>query len=153
MREQVSIATRQQFGRGIRPIGNLLVQTGPFRVMHHLAHTFAQPRLSVFEVGPGMGYLGAMLARYVTGINDARWYILAAPAVGLIGYLVGFLSADMSWTEGGPYQFFVYLATTPPHALARPLPVDYVAVGIAGALLGFWSGERVEHAVAQERAG
>lgn len=62
VREQVSIATRQQFGRGIRPIGNLLVQTGPFRVMHHLAHTFAQPRLSVFEVGPGMGYLGAMLA-------------------------------------------------------------------------------------------
>lgn len=62
IRERVCFATRQYFGRGIRPIGNLLVQTGPFRMMHHLAHFHGRSRISVFEVGPGMGYLGALLA-------------------------------------------------------------------------------------------
>jgi hypothetical protein len=62
IRARVCATTRQHVGRAIRPIGNLLVQTGPFRAIHHLAHRFARPRLSVFEVGPGMGYLGAMLA-------------------------------------------------------------------------------------------
>jgi len=97
-------------------------------------------------------YLGAMGARYFTGINDARWYVLAAPAVALIGYLLGYVSADMSWAVSGGYKFYAELATTPAHAMARPLPIEYLAIGVAAALMGFWSGEKIEHAAAHEES-
>ena len=42
---------------------NLLVQTGPFRAIQQLAEALGRPRLNIFEVGPGAGYLGAMLAQ------------------------------------------------------------------------------------------
>jgi hypothetical protein len=60
--DRVADLTEHSFGRRIRPMTNLLVQTGPFRVMNQLASAFGQKPLSVFEVGPGAGYLGAMLA-------------------------------------------------------------------------------------------
>jgi len=34
------------------------------------------------------------------------------PAVGLLAYLVGYLSSDMKWAQGPPYQYYIYLATT-----------------------------------------
>jgi hypothetical protein len=42
---------------------NLLVQTGPFRAIQQLASGLGRTQLSIFEVGPGAGYLGAMLAQ------------------------------------------------------------------------------------------
>ena len=92
-------------------------------------------------------YLGAMAARYFTGIEDARWFVLAVPAVALVGYLLGYINGDMSWAQNSGYKFYALLATTPPHSLARPLPLEYLAVGVPAALAGFWSGQRVEHAV------
>jgi hypothetical protein len=59
---QVADLTQHQLGRRTRPMTNLLVQTGPFRVIQQLAAGFGRKHLSVFEVGPGAGYLGAMLA-------------------------------------------------------------------------------------------
>ncbi len=94
-------------------------------------------------------YLGAMAARYFTGTRDVRWYLLAVPLVGLLAYLVGYLSANMSWAQGTEYQYYVALATTPTHDLVRPLPIGYIAVGTAGVLAGFWGGEKMEQ-VAQE---
>jgi hypothetical protein len=95
-------------------------------------------------------YLGAMAARYFTGVQDVRWYVLAVPAIGLTAYLVGYLSSDMSWAQGTQHQYYIYLATTPPHALARPLPIEYVAVGTAAALAGYWGGDKVEQVASQE---
>ncbi|UCD29041.1 MAG: hypothetical protein JSV03_00730 [Planctomycetota bacterium] len=95
-------------------------------------------------------FLGAMAARYFTTVSDSRWYALAAPAVGLIAYLVGFLSADMGWAQGGRFQFYALLNTTPPHALARALPIEYVAVGVSGVLMGYWCGQKMEHVAEQE---
>ena len=94
-------------------------------------------------------YLGVLAARYFTGINNTRWYVLAVPVVALVGYLLGFLQADLSWAKGAlaPYA---RLATTPSHALARPLPIEYIAVGVAGAIAGLWSGEKIEHVTKQE---
>jgi hypothetical protein len=60
--DQVAEMTEHSFGRRTRPMTNLLVQTGPFRVMQQLATTLKRKQLNVFEVGPGAGYLGAMLA-------------------------------------------------------------------------------------------
>jgi hypothetical protein len=98
-------------------------------------------------------FLGALAARYFTGISDPKWYVLAAPAAGLIGYLLGYLSADMAWAQGEWYQPYAFLATTPPHDLVRPLPIEYVAVGVAGALLGFWwSGHLIETSAEQDES-
>ncbi len=103
---------------------------------------------TIAAVAAGL-YLGAMAARYFTGIRDVRFYLLAVPAVGLMAYLVGYLSADMTWAQG-KYQYYIYLATTPPHDLARPLPIEYVAVGTAAVLAGFWGGDKMEQVASQE---
>jgi hypothetical protein len=63
IRDRVAEFTENHFGRRVRPMTNLLVQSGPFRVMQQLASALGQNRLTVFEVGPGAGYLGAMLAQ------------------------------------------------------------------------------------------
>lgn len=90
-------------------------------------------------------FFGAMTARYFTGINHSHWYVLAALVVALIGYLLGYLRADMAWATN--HKYFIQLATTPPHELVRPLPIEYLGAGVAGALLGFWASTKVEHAV------
>jgi hypothetical protein len=95
-------------------------------------------------------FLGAMAARYYTQVLDVTPYVLAAPAVGIIGLILGYLGADMGWAEGTPYKPYAALATTPPHDLARALPVVYIAVGVTGALLGYWAGDRVEHVTEEE---
>ena len=94
-------------------------------------------------------YLGAMAARYFTGVDHARYYMLAPLVVALIGFLLGYLQAGMGWARG-PLAAYAQLATTPPHALARQLPIEYIAVGLAGAIAGFWSGEKIEHVAVQE---
>ena len=63
VRDAVAAMTLRRFGRAIRPITNLLVQMGPYRVMDHLAKSFGTKQLAVFEVGPGLTYLGALLVQ------------------------------------------------------------------------------------------
>ncbi len=96
-------------------------------------------------------YLGAMAARYFTHSPDIRWCALAALLVALIAYLLGYLNADLGWAREGR-QLYAELPGTPPHALVRPLPVEYLAVGVAAALAGYWGGQRVEHLAEQEAA-
>lgn len=62
IRDRVASLTETAFGRRVRPVTNLLVQVGPFRMVQQLAAAFRQPSLAMFEVGPGAGYLGAFLA-------------------------------------------------------------------------------------------
>lgn len=104
---------------------------------------------TIAAVAAGL-YLGAMAARYFIGVQDVRWYVLAVPAIALTAYLVSYLSADMSWAQGTRYQYYIYLATTPTHDLARPLPIEYVAVGTAAALAGYWGGDKVEQVASQD---
>ena len=102
---------------------------------------------TIAAVAAGL-YFGAMGGRYFTGIRDVRWYLLAVPAGAILAWLVGYLSADMSWAQGTPYQYYIYLATTPVHDLARPLPIEYIAVGTAAVLAGFWGGDKMEQVAA-----
>ncbi len=97
----------------------------------------------VASVAAGL-FLGAMAGRTVTGVDNASWYLPAVVLVGLTAYLVGYLEADMSWASASSYRPYTGLATTPPHDLVRPLPVEYMAVGVAGVLGGFWCGDRAE---------
>jgi len=78
IRDRVAAVT-ERCGRRIRPITNLLVQTGPFRMLNQLAEGFRVSKLAVFEVGPGAGYLGALLAqtghRYLTYDVTQSYYL------------------------------------------------------------------------------
>jgi hypothetical protein len=62
VRDRVASATLKDFGRPVRPITNLLVQMAPFRVMWHLSQQFGRKPLTLFEVGPGAAYIGALMA-------------------------------------------------------------------------------------------
>lgn len=62
LRERVAAALLADFGRAIKPVTNLLVQIGPFRVMSQIARAYRRQPLSLFEVGPGAAYIGAMMA-------------------------------------------------------------------------------------------
>lgn len=110
-------------------------------------------RGQVIAAVAGGFFLAAMTARYFTGQHRAHFYVLAVPAVALLAWLIGYLNAGMSWAQGAenPWAAFVELKQTPPHALVRPLPIEYLAAGVAGALAGFWSGERVEHVAEPEK--
>lgn len=98
----------------------------------------------IASVAAGL-FLGAMAGRTVTAVESTRWYLPAVVLVGLTAYLVGYLQADMRWASTA----FQALATTPPHDLVRPLPVEYLAVGFPAALAGYWCGDRVEQAGAE----
>lgn len=63
IRDAVAAMSLRSFGRAMRPITNLMVQMGPYRTMDHLAKSFDIKQLAVFEVGPGLAYLGALLAQ------------------------------------------------------------------------------------------
>lgn len=92
-------------------------------------------------------FLGAMAGRIVTGIDNVRWYLPAVALVGLTAYLVGYLEADLSWASSSWYRPYAALATTPPHDLVRPLPVEYMAVGVAAVLGGFWCSDKADQTV------
>lgn len=62
VRDKVAALTVRRFGRVIRPMSNLLVQTAPFRILTAIGEALGKPSLRVFEAGPGLGYLGALLA-------------------------------------------------------------------------------------------
>lgn len=94
-------------------------------------------------------FLAAMAARYFTGVDDVRGYLLAPLVIGAVGYLLGYLQADMGWTREGSGAYAL-LSTTPPHALVRPLPLEYLAAGVAGSIAGYWYGCKVELVAEQE---
>jgi hypothetical protein len=91
-------------------------------------------------------FAGSAAGRYFFGITDSRWYVAAPLVVALVGYLLGYLGAEL---DSPVYANYRELATTPLHNLARPLPIEYMAVGVPGALAGFWVGRRAEHAAEQ----
>lgn len=98
-------------------------------------------------------FLGSMLVRSSLNLHDIRWYLLAVPVVLLVGYSLGYLNADLAWASESALAPYAELATTAPHALARPLPVEYVAVGTAAVVAGFWSGHKVQAVTEEGRIG
>ena len=62
LRDVVAEMTEARFGRSVRPMTNLMVQLGPFRCIEALSEVYER-RLAVFEPGPGVGYLGALLVQ------------------------------------------------------------------------------------------
>jgi hypothetical protein len=63
VRERVARLCQQRFGRRVVPINSAVCAMGLFRVLSAIADCYPgrQRPLSVFEVGPGSGYLGSLL--------------------------------------------------------------------------------------------
>jgi len=59
--DQVGALTRERYGREMRPISTLLSQFGLFRAIMATRQVYGLDKLRVFEIGPGNGYLGALL--------------------------------------------------------------------------------------------
>jgi hypothetical protein len=59
--EAVLAQTRAAFGRAIRPWMGPLAAIKLFRAIQEIAKCSGRKRLRIFEVGPGSGYLGALL--------------------------------------------------------------------------------------------
>ncbi len=60
LRGKASDFTHARFGKRLTPINSILSAMGLFRVISHVEKCFGR-KLKVFEVGPGAGYLGALL--------------------------------------------------------------------------------------------
>lgn len=58
----VMATTKLAFGRSIRPWMGPLVAIQLFRAIQSIAAAAGRERLRIFEIGPGSGYLGALLA-------------------------------------------------------------------------------------------
>ncbi|MEM1050268.1 MAG: hypothetical protein AAGL24_29220 [Pseudomonadota bacterium] len=63
VRDKVRAFTAGWFGRRVAPVTNILVQMGPFRMVNQLGAALGVDKPTVFEPGPGAGYLGAFLTQ------------------------------------------------------------------------------------------
>jgi len=79
----------------------------------------------------GLGSLfGSMVAYKYSPTRPSIWYWIGPLLAGAIGYALASLGQDANLEIGLPTGTFA--------ALARPLPLDYASVGVAGAILGYW---------------
>jgi hypothetical protein len=77
--DAVARLTKERTGREMRPIGTLLAVFGLFRIIQAMKAAWSLPQISVFEIGPGTGYLGPLLAltgdRYAATDNSQAFYL------------------------------------------------------------------------------
>jgi hypothetical protein len=75
--------------------------------------------------------VAAAIAVQLVNVRSSFWLWIGPLVVALFGYLFAAFHAE-GWQTG--------VLHGPLAALARPLPLDYVSMGPAGAILGFWMG-------------
>ncbi len=88
--------------------------------------------------------LGTLAAHSLFPVSPSAWYWAGPLAVGLIGYGLAYVNADVTWTIGKVSGHFA--------PLGRPLPLDYAGAGTAGALLGYWTSRRWQRTKEAEAA-
>jgi hypothetical protein len=79
-------------------------------------------------------YVASLAAHQFVPIQPSGWFLAGPLVVGLIGYIAQYFNAGNWWMIGDPMGYF--------SALARPLPLDYASLGVAGTLLGYWTSLR-----------
>lgn len=77
-------------------------------------------------------YFGALASYHFVATRPSIWYFAGPILVGLIGYIGQYFNAT-DWMIGESRGFFA--------PLARPLPLDYASLGVAGAMLGYWTAQ------------
>jgi hypothetical protein len=74
--------------------------------------------------------VGSMLAYKYAPTRRSIFYWIGPLLAGIIGYALASLGQDANLIIGLPTGTFA--------SLARPLPLDYASVGVAGAIMGYW---------------
>jgi hypothetical protein len=74
--------------------------------------------------------IGSAVAFKYAPTRNSFWYWIGPILVGAVGYILAAAGQDTNLTIGMPLGTFA--------ALARPLPIDYAGIGVAGAIVGFW---------------
>ncbi len=97
-----------------------------------------------FAIGVGF-WLGALAAGQFARPALSVWACLAVPVVALIGFVAAAANPELSGALGWANEIVIIA----PNALAKGLPVNYLAVGPAAALLGVWTGQRLQRARAE----
>ncbi len=90
----------------------------------------------IFAVFAGM-FLSAMISEQITPTNHPVWQTLSVILVALIAY-------GYSWFNPRPPGLEAVLHIAP-NNLARVLPIEYVFIGSAGAIMGVWYSYRLRH--------
>jgi hypothetical protein len=97
-----------------------------------------------FSLGAAF-FLGAYAAHRILPVRTALWGCLAVPVVCIIGYTL-----TIVWAKGtGAYA---RIASVPPTAFIRALPLEYIAVGTVSVLAAFWGrvGHRIREATPRD---
>lgn len=103
-----------------------------------------------FAVGVGF-FLGAAVAQAIWVRSGVCWYAIGILLVAVLGYAWGFAQPVIG--GGDRNQYYAKLATTPPNALFRALPIDYAGIGVVGIVLGQAFGRRMHYTHVAPRAG
>lgn len=100
-----------------------------------------------FAVGGGF-LLGALVGLYFSFRVSPMYFVLGVCLTAVLSYLWATLRPvpDLS------AEAYRDLMDVPPTALVRPLPVEYVALGLIGATVGTWSAHKVYVPAPQEGA-
>jgi len=92
-----------------------------------------------FAIGVGF-WLGSLAACQFCRPALGIWACLSVPIVAVIGYVAAAMRPDLT----GPLVRYSEVAIIAPNALVRGLPVIYLAIGPAAAILGIWTGQRIQ---------
>ena len=91
---------------------------------------------------PGQALWSVLLASWLATwcsfrfapVTPSIWYWMAPILLGVVGYLWTALNGSATANIGIPGGFLA--------SIARAAPLDYASVGVAGALVGYWTGRR-----------
>jgi hypothetical protein len=100
-----------------------------------------------FAVGGGF-FLGALVGLYFSFRVSPAYFVLGVGVAAAFSYLWGTIRPmpDLS------LEAYRGLLDVPPTPLIRPLPVEYVALGVIGATVGTWSSHKVYVPASEEGA-
>jgi hypothetical protein len=74
--------------------------------------------------------IGSILAHKYAPARPSFWFWVGPLIVGSVGYALAATGQVSNLATGTPAGMFA--------PLARPLPVDYASIGVAGAIFGYW---------------
>lgn len=115
-------------------------------VMMILCETDRKPQV-LASVGLA-AFFGTLAAHSLFPVRPSLWYWTGPLVVGVVGYLLAYGASGNSWQIGEVGGTFA-------PELGRPLPLDYVGAGSAGAIIGYWTSrrwQRIREADAQAAA-
>lgn len=84
-------------------------------------------------------YLAALAADQLSGNRHPLWQVAAVPLTGLCAYAYAFANPMRGPAE---FEHILHLA---PNRLAGILPIEYICAGVAAAIFGTWTSERVRY--------